>query len=199
MSFDLESLLSLSVEKFEELSLVYKGETIYGVVINADSIYVNSVEQFERTIQEYSQWWEREHRHIDSWASLTEIDFDERIELSDVEMELISSNEQAKLLNEMNKERAEYREGGNPYLGERGRERVKKNVGDWPNGFGLPYESGFDDEAYGYHYELSDESQKSSEYGLAMDQLVIEIKKSGVLDKFKKTSDFYITRVEHNY
>ncbi|WP_445363547.1 hypothetical protein ACJJIQ_02050 [Microbulbifer sp. ANSA003] len=60
-------------------------------------------------------------------------------------------------------------------------------------------EDGFDNELYDVHYELSDEEQKTSEYGLAMDQLVEKLRESDVFQKMSLTKDFYTSRVEHNY
>ncbi|MGK7925601.1 MAG: hypothetical protein AB4290_10205 [Spirulina sp.] len=78
---------------------------------------------------------------------------------------------------------------------------LKDNTGDWCyQGFAeMDDEVGFDLNAYNEHYNLNDEEQKNSEYGLAMDRLVEMLKCSDVFENLKTTEDFYAIRIEHNY
>lgn len=78
---------------------------------------------------------------------------------------------------------------------------LKLNTGDWNyQGFAeFQKENGFDFKAYDEHYYANDEEQKHSDYAKAMDQILENLKKSDAFETLKKTDDFFITRVEHEY
>ncbi|MFO0966234.1 MAG: hypothetical protein U0793_11710 [Gemmataceae bacterium] len=59
--------------------------------------------------------------------------------------------------------------------------------------------AGFDREAYAEHYGMSDEEQKTSAYGLAMDALVERLQQFGAFAPLRQSRAFYATRVEHDY
>ena len=112
-------------------------------------------------------------------------------------------NDKEACLQVINQERilARERDNGNPYKQPDNVTDLRHNTGDWAyQGFAtMEEENGFDHEAYNQHYDMSDEDQLKSEYGLAMDQLVTKLKESGIFKKLKCTDDFYAIRVEHNY
>ncbi len=87
------------------------------------------------------------------------------------------------------------------YLEEERRLEVKRNTGDWAyqEFAAFTEDCGFDEEAYDYHYYASDEKQKNTRYARAMDQVLENLRKSDAFDSLKKTGDFFITRVEHDY
>jgi hypothetical protein len=80
-------------------------------------------------------------------------------------------------------------------------ERLKYNTGDWKyQGFAeMTEENGFDSDAYDEHYGMSDEEQKTSEYGLAMNELIKVLLERKAFDSLKKTDNFIANRVEHDY
>ena len=59
--------------------------------------------------------------------------------------------------------------------------------------------SGYDEAAYGEHYELGDDDQKVSEYGVAMQALLKLIMSSDLFKLVKLAPDFYHCTQEHNY
>ncbi|WCO03550.1 DUF4303 domain-containing protein [Psychroserpens ponticola] len=78
---------------------------------------------------------------------------------------------------------------------------LKENTGDWEyQGFAeFDENSGFDMEEYNEHYHEDEDYQLTSDYAKSMEKVVENLKESGVFDLLKKTNDFYINRVEHNY
>ena len=78
---------------------------------------------------------------------------------------------------------------------------LRQNTGDWEyQGFAeFDKNSGFDMEKYNEHYQEDEEFQPTSDYAKSMDIVVENLKKSGVFDLLKKTENFYVNRVEHNY
>ncbi|OED61301.1 hypothetical protein A165_17710 [Vibrio tasmaniensis ZS-17] len=59
--------------------------------------------------------------------------------------------------------------------------------------------SGYDEAAYDEHYELSDDDQKLSEYGVAMQALLELVMYSDLFKRVNLSSDFYHRTQEHNY
>jgi len=94
-----------------------------------------------------------------------------------------------------------YRNDWGGYSDEEDIQRLRHNTGDWEyQGFSeFSDDEGFDMELYLEHYHNDEEYQESSEYALAMNEVLENLKKSNAFDKLKKTEGFYITRVEHNY
>ncbi|MBM9501636.1 DUF4303 domain-containing protein [Leptospira sp. 201903071] len=90
-------------------------------------------------------------------------------------------------------------------------EKLKYNPGDWGyQGFvsfrdlNLEDEEGyrrgpFDDDLYDEHYNADDESQKTTEYAKAMNEILEILKNKDAFRSLKKTEDFKVIRVEHNY
>ena len=80
-------------------------------------------------------------------------------------------------------------------------QNLRINTGDWKyQGFAdIEDSGGFDSEAYDEHYQASDEAQKYTPYGLAMDNLIAELSTRDAFLPLRRTSDFFVNRVEHNY
>jgi hypothetical protein len=84
---------------------------------------------------------------------------------------------------------------------------LKQNTGDWEyQGFSDFSECrGFDSELYDEHYNLGldleegDPELDRTEYALAMNELIRRLKNSNAFDVLRRTSNFVISRVEHNY
>lgn len=95
----------------------------------------------------------------------------------------------------------EYKEMFDDYDSEEEVLELKLNTGDWQyQGFAeFGDEDGFNSEAYLKHYHASDQEQLSSDYAKTMDEVVKRLKESDAFDNLKKTGDFFINRVEHDY
>jgi hypothetical protein len=78
---------------------------------------------------------------------------------------------------------------------------LRINTGDWEyQGFvDLRDSGGFDDKAYDEHYVASDEEQKSTPYGLAIDRLINDLIAKDSFSCLARTPDFFVNRVEHSY
>ncbi|EMY77982.1 PF14136 domain protein [Leptospira weilii serovar Ranarum str. ICFT] len=90
-------------------------------------------------------------------------------------------------------------------------DEMKYNTGDWKyqgfadfgdlsiqdeEGF---YQGPFDDDLYEGHYDADDETQKTTAYAIAMNEILEILKQKDSFRSLKKTDDFKIIRVEHNY
>ncbi len=78
---------------------------------------------------------------------------------------------------------------------------LKYNTGDWTyQGFyELTEEDGFVLDHYADHYDMDDDQQKISKYGLAMDKLLEVLSERDAFRHLNRTDDFLVNRVEHNY
>ncbi len=76
---------------------------------------------------------------------------------------------------------------------------LKNNTGDWEYQGFSEFKNGFDMDSYLEHYHSDDEDQETSEYTIAINSIIKNLKKSNAFDKLKKTPDFYVLKVEHNY
>jgi hypothetical protein len=101
----------------------------------------------------------------------------------------------------INHDREQKRLKGNPYKKADEITSLCENQGDWAyQGFAkMTKLVGFDQKAYNSHYGMSDERQKTSAYGIAMNEIIFKPKESNVFKCLKTTEDFYVIRVEHNY
>ncbi len=203
MAFDVEKLFEFSVKAIHDFSLSHKDEMFYAFAIDASLLCLNSEECIKKYLEEYQQGWERKSRPIPNWEDLTEIDLadvDYLLDLKERHSNL-DRNDKVACLRVINEKRADIREKGNPYNCKEEMLELRENTGDWQyQGFAEIDESvGFDSNAYNVHYDLADEEQLHSEYGIAMDKLVEMLKDSDAFQCLNTTDDFYITRVEHNY
>ena len=77
---------------------------------------------------------------------------------------------------------------------------LKNNQGDWKyQGFADLGDHGFDHEAYDWHYDSPEEEQTATAYAVAMDQLVAALVERDAFAALRRTDDFFVNRVEHNY
>ncbi|MDO6745521.1 DUF4303 domain-containing protein [Tenacibaculum soleae] len=80
-------------------------------------------------------------------------------------------------------------------------DHLKLNTGDWEyQGFAeFEDENGFNYNEYLEHYEGEEEFQLTSDYAKSMNEVIENLKKSGVFELLNKTDNFYANRIEHNY
>jgi hypothetical protein len=154
-------------------------------------------------LQECQAKWDYKLRPVEKWQDLTEDDLHESdflLGLCEVAERLDRSDKDA-CLAAINEHRTRKRQEGFPYRNPAGIKELRDNTGDWAyEGFADMVESaGFDEDAYNKHWYLSDQDQKTSEYGTAMDALLQRLRTSGVFACLKTVPAFYATRVEHNY
>jgi hypothetical protein len=192
----------------------YKSESIYALVISEGVVYIHTEAGFNKTLNEYIDWWDQANKPLDSWEELEEYEEDKLDTWSDLDgiidtqiQEKVKTDEsnltgthKVELLRLINAER-EINRLEDTYRSEETRERVRKNIGDWSNRYAIALcgMSGYDEAAYDEHYELSDDDQKLSEYGVAMHTLLELITSSDLFKRVNLSSDFYHCTQEHNY
>ncbi|NVN83396.1 hypothetical protein [Vibrio sp. Scap16] len=192
----------------------YESESIYALVISEGVVYIHTEAGFNKTLNEYIDWWDQANKLLDSWEELEEYEEDKLDTWSDLDgiidtqiQEKVKADEsdltgthKVELLRLINAER-EINRLEDTYRSEETRERVRKNIGDWSNRYAIALYgmSGYDEAAYDEHYELSDDDQKLSEYGVAMHTLLELIMSSDLFKRVNLSSDFYHCTQEHNY
>lgn len=198
MPFNIEKLTKFCIKEIEEFAKNHNEETFYAFAIDAQFLCMNSLEQASKTLNEYQNNEINRFRNIDKWENLTEEDLEEEEFLLDLQ-ENLDRNDKNACLAVINESRRGFRERGYSYDKEENIQYLKENTGDWCyQGFSEMTEKvGFDYDAYQEHYDLSEKEQLSSEYALAMNKLIENLKASNAFNNFKLTKDFYITRVEH--
>lgn len=196
-------MLTFSIQEIEAFANQHQDETFYAFAIDADLLCFNSEERFTVTLEKYRKDWEHNSRHIDCWQDLTE----EELKYARIIMKVEgiegdpSPEQKADYLIGQNEFNKSIRDKGNPYYQEDEISDLKFNTGDWEyQGFScLETSRGFDVRAYDNHYDMSPSQQKKSPYGKAMDLLLEDLKNSNTFNRIRKTKDFQIIRVEHNY
>ena len=192
----------------------YESESIYALVISEGVVYIHTEAGFNKTLNEYIDWWDQANKPLDSWEELEEYEEDKLDTWSDLDgiidtqiQEKVKADEsdltgthKVELLRLINAER-EINRLEDTYRSEETRERVRKNIGDWSNRYAIALYgmSGYDEAAYDEHYELSDDDQKLSEYGVAMHTLLELITSSDLFKRVNLSSGFYHCTQEHNY
>ncbi|EMF9034083.1 hypothetical protein V4U61_004453 [Vibrio parahaemolyticus] len=192
----------------------YESESIYALVISEGVVYIHTEAGFNKTLNEYIDWWDQANKPLESWEELEEYEEDKLDTWSDLDgiidtqiQEKVKADEsdltrthKVELLRLINAER-EINRLEDTYRSEETRERVRKNIGDWSNRYAIALYgmSGYDEAAYDEHYELSDDDQKLSEYGVAMHTLLELIMSSDLFKRVNLSSDFYHCTQEHNY
>lgn len=203
MPFDLDKLFEFCKAEIEAFSKDHQSEIFYGFAIDASLLCLNSVEHFASALHEYQAGWEVKARPIEKWEDLTDDDLEDADYMLGLEERFnkLDRNDKDACLAVINKRRLRFREEGNPYKTQEGIEELRENPGDWQyQGFAAMSDSvGFDEAAYATHYDMTDEDQMNSEYGLVMDELVEKLKQSNAFDCLKQTDDFFVVRVEHDY
>ena len=203
MSFDIDKLFDICVEEIKRFSMSHQDELFYGFAIDASLLCLNSEEKVEKLLTEYCSKWERSTLFINTWDDLTPKDIIEMEWLfrQKAQYEGLDLDDKQECIKALNEFRGKKRKEGNPYKTKSRKNDLRENTGDWENQgfFEMTNEVGFDNEAYEKHYDMNEEDQKKSEYGLAMDKLIEKLKISKVFEGLKTTQDFYAIRVEHDY
>jgi len=205
MSFNLDRLELHCLEQISKFASKHASERFYAFAIDAMLLCLNSVEEHEKTVKRYYQNWDRALSHLESWEDLSEQDHLNAEWLLEFNSEHgdLDLNDKDACLQLINEDRASRRreEGTNPYAIPSKIEDLKKSTGDWAyQGFAeMKNKNGFDQQAYELHYKSEAIQQTTSEYGLAMDELVERIVRSNILNELNLTNDFYAIRVEHAY
>ena len=203
MAFDIDKLFKFCTEEINNFGEKHQNESFYGFAIDASLLCLNSEEEFSVSLKRYQDEWDYDNRSILTWDELTERD----IWLSEssirVDGEYLGSKPEDRNahLIIINQDRAEERAKGNPYRKNDEILSLRENTGDWQyQGFVKMTESvGFDEDAYDLHYNLSDDEQKTSAYGKAMDELLRRLTKANVFAFLRLSPSFYAIRVEHSY
>jgi hypothetical protein len=203
MPFDLDELVAFCEEEIRNFAADHEDEDFYAFVISGGWLCLNSEQEFARTLKKFQEVWDHRLRPVARWEDLTEDDLrnaDFHLGLSELTGGLDRSDRVA-CLAAINAYRTRIREEGSPYRNPERIRKLRENTGDWAyEGFADMTElAGFDEDAYEKHWYMSDEEQKTSEYGLAMDALLQRLRTSGIFDCLKTVPGFHATRVEHNY
>ena len=209
-----ESIFQALEPKLRVLIDNYESESIYALVISEGVVYIHTEAGFNKTLNEYIDWWDQANKPLESWEELEEYEEDKLDTWSDLDGIIdtqiqekvkadesdLTSTHKVELLRLINAER-EINRLEDTYRSEETRERVRKNIGDWSNRYAIALYgmSGYDEAAYDEHYELSDDDQKLSEYGVAMHTLLELIMSSDLFKRVNLSSDFYHCTQEHNY
>ncbi|TOH97020.1 hypothetical protein CGI69_24185 [Vibrio parahaemolyticus] len=209
-----ESIFQALEPKLRVLIDNYESESIYALVISEGVVYIHTEAGCNKTLNEYIDWWDQANKPLESWEELEEYEEDKLDTWSDLDgiidtqiQEKVKADEsdltrthKVELLRLINAER-EINRLEDTYRSEETRERVRKNIGDWSNRYAIALYgmSGYDEAAYDEHYELSDDDQKLSEYGVAMHTLLELIMSSDLFKRVNLSSDFYHCTQEHNY
>jgi hypothetical protein len=212
MPFDVDNVLAFCVHEIRCFAADHQNEVFYAFAIDGRLLCLNSEEEFAKTVKKYQEDWERRTRTIESLEGLSGTD------LRDVEMVIGFQDAIRKVspgtkeidreaaLESVNESRAKKRVQGNLYHKPEVIKGLRGGTGDWGyQGFAdMNSCVGFDEEAYSKHYNMgfegcADEDLKTTEYAIAMDEIVNRLVEVGAFHCLKTTSDFYATRVEHDY
>jgi hypothetical protein len=204
MAFDIDRLVDFSIREIENFAESHQNELFYGFAIDASLLCLNSEQAAITTLLKYRDEWERDHRSIARWEDLTSRDIDRSESLLESEAEYcgLDLTDKDASLTVINKNRARERARGNPYYDNKDIYSLRFHTGGWAyQGFSEMNESvGFDKQAYDTHYHLfNDEKQKTSDYGKAMDELLIRLVDANAFSCLNLSLNFYATRVEHLY
>ncbi|OED60187.1 hypothetical protein A165_24870 [Vibrio tasmaniensis ZS-17] len=63
----------------------YESESIYAVVISEGVVYIHTEAGFNKTINEYINWWDQANKPLDSWEALEEYEEDKLDTWSDLD------------------------------------------------------------------------------------------------------------------
>jgi hypothetical protein len=203
MAFYIDRLFDFSIRAIESFAESHQDELFYGFAVDASLLCLNSEQAAITTLLKYRDEWERDHRPIARWEDLTSRDIDRSESLLESEAEYcgLDLTDKDACLTVINQNRTEERAKGNRYYSSEKIYSLRFNTGDWAyQGFSEMSESvGFDGHAYSIHYDLSDEEQKTSAYGKAMDELLIRLMDANAFSCLNISLNFYATRVEHLY
>ena len=201
MAFDIDKLAAYSVERVRAFAENHPDETFYAFAIDAKMLCLNSVEKADETLREYQEMWDRQNREIQSVDELTPEDLayeDFLLGLYERTQGLDRTDLDA-CRQVINEDRVRRRADGCEYRTPDGIEELRMNTGDWAYQGFADLNDGFDDDAYSQHYDLPAWRKKLSAYGRAMNRLLKRLQKSGAFDYLRRTPDFSVRRVEHDY
>jgi hypothetical protein len=202
MAFHIDRLFNFSIREIENFAETHQNELFYGFAIDASLLCLNSEQAAITTLLKYRDEWERDYRPISRWEDLTSRDIDRSESFLEGEAEYggLDLTDKDACLAVINKKRTKERARGNSYYGNEDIYSLRFHTGDWEYHFSDMDESvGFDKHAYSIHYDLSDEEQKTSAYGTAMDELLIRLVDANAFSCLNLSLNFYATRVEHLY
>ncbi len=199
MPFNLKKLLRFCVAEIRHFASKHPDEDFYAFAISGSWLCLNSEQRFAKKVKECQEEWDYKLRPIDKWEDLTEEDL-HREEFM-LGCRQVDRSDRRACLAAINERREELRKEGFGFRNPTEITELRENTGDWAyEGFADMVKSGgFAEEAYEKHWYLSDEEQRTSEYGLAMDALLEQLHKSGGFTCLKTVAAFHATRVEHNY
>ncbi|UPR56510.1 hypothetical protein ITG10_15695 [Vibrio sp. ED004] len=117
----------------------YESESIYALVISEGVVYIHTEAGFNKTLNEYIDWWDQANKPLDSWEELEEYEEDKLDTWSDLDgiidtqiQEKVKADEsdltgthKVELLRLINAER-EINRLEDTYRSEETRERVRK-------------------------------------------------------------------------
>ena len=203
MAFNIDKLFDFSIQEINNFADSHQHELFYGFAIDSSLLCLNSEEVATKSLQQYQNDWERDHRAIDTWDELTERDIWQSENLLGIESRYagLDLSDRDACLSVINRDRSEDRSKGNPYYKNDEIYSLRSNTGDWAyQGFAeMRTSNGFDNRAYNVHYNLNDEQQKMSAYGKAMNELVAKLIDANAFSCLKLSPNFYAIRVEHRY
>lgn len=207
MAFDIDKLFADCMAKIQQFAAKHPDETFYGFAIDANMLCLNSNERFAQSLKEHQSRWIDHSRIIEA----LEIQIEERLRNQSLESSFFEKQESLDgpdkkavwqhFYDHLSKRRSE----GNPYMREEEINSLRANPGDWAyrNFAGMEVESGFDDDLYNEHYYAAMESDDGhaphTEYAIAMTELVDRLRRSDAFETLKRTDDFVVTWVDHDY
>lgn len=205
MSFNLESLFHKSVESIRGFAGTHTDETFYAFAIDENLLCLNSIEQFERTLQRYRDRDQHSRRVIASWADVDADDI-KRFEYMfcyDQKIDQNNTEEVKKFVFDQHNNRLKFSKDLPPsHQTPREVAMLRANTGDWSyQGFAeLTEADGFDFEANDEFNDLEGDPnlQMRTAYGKAMRSLIDMIGDSGIFELLRRTPNFYATVVSHN-
>jgi hypothetical protein len=210
MPFEHDALFRFCTAQIEAFAKNHPDETFYRFAIDADLLCLNTEESFAATLKKYQDKWDRDHQALRQISDLDQRELKLVASLLDLHEKyrgLDRSNEAA-CVDVINSFRAQMRAKGNRYRSAEGIIALRNGTGDWEyQGFArMTEKDGFDHAAYLDHYHSPDNTSLlrifgfgKSAYAKAMDKLVASLRSSMAFNGLRRTSDFWVVRVEHVY
>lgn len=207
MGFNLDKLTEICIQEIKKFAGKHQDETFYAFAVDANMLCLNSLEGYEKTFNQYRDKWLTRTRQLNSFDEMSEQEkvWDGYYLESAIKYDVEDVNDKDECLKAYNNRRAKERAKGFSYEDPENAERLKSNTGDWEyQGFFDMHDThGFDYDAYQTHYYKAMESKTgrapNTKYAKAMDKLIHSLTDSNVFDVLKKTSDFTISWVDHDY
>jgi hypothetical protein len=207
MAFDIDKMTSFSISAIRAFSERHQSETFYAFAIDASMLCLNSEECAAATLTKYRDKWIQSTRELQSINHMTEADKKESKFVLDLAAKYkgLNLSDAEACLAVINRSRARRREEGCTYFTPQGVLTLRENTGDWEyQGFArLDEKHGFDHLLYSEHYDAAAESDDGhapdSDYAKAMTSLVSALIAADAFSCLKRSSDFKISWVDHDY